>query len=247
MTAIPTVPVTVKPEAAARVAELGMHAEFDQMLQHVLQEVPQLRSIDVELEHPYDTGRELGVSIRAWSALPWQQINNVSGPLDRWRRETFSHHICEHLFIDVLVGGNHAGQVVQSPLARTRSMSMTAIPTVPVTVKPEAAARLAELGMQAELDQMLQRVLQEVPQLRHIDVELEERYDTGGEPGVGIHARTRLPWQEVNKVWWALARWEGETFPPQVLEHLSIEVLCGGNDAGQSISGTGSGSGPEQL
>jgi hypothetical protein len=120
---------------------------------------------------------------------------------------------------------------------------MSAIPTVPVTITPEAEGRLAELGLQAELEQMLERIRQVVPELRHIDVELVERYDTGGEPGVSVNAWSSLPWQQVNDVWWPLARWEGETFRPQVLQHLSIDVCCEGNHARQSVPGPGAGDG----
>src|SRR4051794_11890456 len=93
---------------------------------------------------------------------------------------------------------------------------MNANPTVPVKVTPQAQARLAELGMQAQLEQMLEHVLRNVPRLTHIDVELLERYDTGGEPGVSINAWRACPWQEAAKVWWDLAGWVVTTFPPQV-------------------------------
>jgi hypothetical protein len=116
---------------------------------------------------------------------------------------------------------------------------MSAIPMAPVTITPEAAARVAELGMQAELEQTIEQVRQIVPQLRGIDVELLERYDTGGEPRVGVRAWTDLPWQEINAIQMAVARWRGASLPPRVFEHLWVGVLCGGNDAGQSIPGSG--------
>jgi hypothetical protein len=118
---------------------------------------------------------------------------------------------------------------------------MSTIPTVPVAIMPEAAARVAELGMQAELEHLLERVRQVVPELRHINVELESPYDTGGELGVSVLAWTRLPWQQVNDVKRSLARWRRATFSPPICEHLFISVLCGGNDAGQSIPGPGAG------
>jgi hypothetical protein len=115
MSATPTVPLTITAGAAARVAELGMQAELERMLEQVRLEVPQLQHIDVELEEPYDTGGEVGVSVRAWSGLPWQQIDEVWRPLARWRRATFSPHVCEHLFLDVFCGGNDAGQSIPGP------------------------------------------------------------------------------------------------------------------------------------
>jgi hypothetical protein len=123
---------------------------------------------------------------------------------------------------------------------------MSAIGLVPVTIAPEAAARVAALGIQAELDRMLERVRQVVPQLGSIDVTLQERYEPGDEPAVSVNARTRLSWQQANEVWWPIARWQGDTFPPQVLEHLSIEVYSGGADAGASVPGPGAGGGTGQ-
>jgi hypothetical protein len=122
-----------------------------------------------------------------------------------------------------------------------RRTSMSAIPTVPVRIMPEAAARVKELGLQTELDQMMEHIHLDVPQLRCIDVELEEPYDTGGEPEVSIRAWSLSPWQQQNDIWWVLARWQAASFPPEVRRHLSIEVLYGSNDAGESIPGTGAG------
>src|SRR6476661_2271694 len=48
--------------------------------------------------------------------------------------------------------------------------------TVSVTVAPEAAARVAELGMQVELEQMVQRVREVVPHLESIDVARLQRH-----------------------------------------------------------------------
>jgi hypothetical protein len=44
-----TVPVTITPEAAAYGAELGMQGPFKQMLDHILQTVPGLHSVVVNL------------------------------------------------------------------------------------------------------------------------------------------------------------------------------------------------------
>jgi hypothetical protein len=123
---------------------------------------------------------------------------------------------------------------------------MNAVPMVPVTVRPEAAARVVEMGLQAELEQMLEHVQQVVPQLRSIEVRAEEPYDTGAEPGVSVWAWTGLPWQQIDAVWRSLARWRGTFFSPAVRERLSVDVLPGGNDAGQSIPGSGAGTGEGQ-
>ena len=66
-----TVPLTVLPEAAARVAELGMQAEFERMLQHTRQTLPGLRSIRVYLAEPYDTDNEPRVVIQLPGIHNW--------------------------------------------------------------------------------------------------------------------------------------------------------------------------------
>jgi hypothetical protein len=82
MSPTPTVPVTMQPEAAARLAELGMQREYEQILEHALQTVPGLRSIEVQLALPYDTGDETTIVLEAIREGPAQ----VSDPFyDEWR------------------------------------------------------------------------------------------------------------------------------------------------------------------
>jgi hypothetical protein len=103
---------------------------------------------------------------------------------------------------------------------------------VPVTIRPAAAARIAELGMQTELQQMIDRALWVVPELVAIEVEIAERYDTGGEPGVSIVAYSDQAFTPDDNTSDELRRWKIETFPAQVLEHLTILLTPGGPNAG---------------
>jgi hypothetical protein len=50
---------------------------------------------------------------------------------------------------------------------------------VPVTVTPEAAQRLAELGFEKQAEQMIDYARQHIPQLLRIEVVLTDRYDMG--------------------------------------------------------------------
>lgn len=103
---------------------------------------------------------------------------------------------------------------------------------VPVTIRPDAAARVAELGMQTELQQMIEHARQVVPDLAAIEVEVAERYDTGGEPGVSIVAYSDRPFVPEDLTSWDVSRWAVETFPPQVLQHLCLQVIPGRPNAG---------------
>ena len=97
--------------------------------------------------------------------------------------------------------------------------------TIPVTVTPEAAARVAELGMQHELDQMLQHTLQTVSDLQSIEVHLAEPYDTGDTPRVIIEARRAGPLLLLDRTEWQWGDWEVRTFPPEVCEHFLMMTL----------------------
>ncbi len=63
---------------------------------------------------------------------------------------------------------------------------MSAIPTV--TVTPEAAARVADLGMQADLERMLEQARQVLAGLESLEVVLEPAWDMADEPYLTIRA-----------------------------------------------------------
>ncbi len=99
---------------------------------------------------------------------------------------------------------------------------MNAATDIPVTITPEAEARITELGMRKELEQMIAHVREVVPGLSAIDVKLAECYDTRDETGVSIFAYSDRLFQPGEKVSDEMDRWAINTFPPQVLEHLCI-------------------------
>jgi hypothetical protein len=99
---------------------------------------------------------------------------------------------------------------------------------VPITVTPEAAQRIAELGFQKQVEEMIDHARQQIPQLERIEVVLVDRYDMGGPPGVTIRAwtdRAFRAFDPADKTRQNLIRWEVTTFPPEVLEHLSLDYL----------------------
>jgi hypothetical protein len=104
--------------------------------------------------------------------------------------------------------------------------------TLPVTVEPEAAARLAELGFQAQVDRMIDYARQNLPHLVRIEVVLNDRYDMGGEPGVAIEVYSQCPFDEALQVVRELDRWQITEFPPEVLEHLHMDYHPGADRAG---------------
>lgn len=108
MSASTEIPVTIAPEAADRIAELGMQKEFEQMIAHVRQVVPDLAAIEVVRELPYDTDWE-PVSITAYSDRAFAPGENTSRDLDRWVVNTFPPQVLEHLLILLSPWSSHAG------------------------------------------------------------------------------------------------------------------------------------------
>ena len=104
--------------------------------------------------------------------------------------------------------------------------------TIPVTVTPEAAARIAELGFEAHVETMLEYARQHVPGLERLEVVLNERYDMGGEPGVAIDAYSLPVFDPDDQTFWKITRWATTTFPPEVLQHLHLSLAPGTGHVG---------------
>lgn len=104
---------------------------------------------------------------------------------------------------------------------------------VPITVDPEAAELVAELGMQKEFEQMLEKARQMIPGLRRIHVEFAPPYDTGPDPSVLIEAyRDPSFCQPDDPTWKQYARWEIATFPPDVVRYFTLTIRDEPNHAG---------------
>jgi hypothetical protein len=108
MNASTDVPLTITPEAAARIAELGIQKEFEQMLEHARRVVADLAAIDVEIAEPYDTGAEPGINIWAYSDRPFVPADTTSQDLGKWRVRTFPPQVCEHMRVLLTYGRPHA-------------------------------------------------------------------------------------------------------------------------------------------
>jgi hypothetical protein len=109
MAALTTVPITVEPDAAARVAELGMQAELQQMIEHTRQVVPHLQNVRVVLEPPYDTGDEPYLTIYSTRGGSYNGDDPTQREWGRWKVTTFSPDVCRHFAMLVIYGNAHAG------------------------------------------------------------------------------------------------------------------------------------------
>src|SRR4051794_17753734 len=64
---VASIPMTISAEATAHVAQLGMQAEFERMVEHTRQTIPGLTRINVVVDPPYDEGDWPAVVIEAWT------------------------------------------------------------------------------------------------------------------------------------------------------------------------------------
>jgi hypothetical protein len=104
-----TVPVTILPEAAQRVAELGMQPELERMLEHTQHTVPGLRSIEVQLALPYDTGDETGITIAATMDDPRLEYDSTDEEWGKWEVRTFPPEVCRYFVMLSVYGPPHEG------------------------------------------------------------------------------------------------------------------------------------------
>ena len=103
------VPVTIAPEAEARLIELGMHKEMEQMIAHLRKVVPGLMAIEVAIAECYDSRDETGISIIAYSDRVFEAGEKSSLHLDRWVVTEFPPQVLEHLCILFSPWSPHAG------------------------------------------------------------------------------------------------------------------------------------------
>jgi hypothetical protein len=105
--------------------------------------------------------------------------------------------------------------------------------TIPVTVAEDAAARVAQLGMQREFEQLIEHAKQVMPHLRYLRVTLEYNPECPHEdPGVVIWAhRSDTPEPgTLDPITSAYSTWKIEMFPPEVCINFTVLSVYGGVD-----------------
>jgi hypothetical protein len=96
--------------------------------------------------------------------------------------------------------------------------------SVPKTIAPEAAARLAELGMVSELQRMIDYLGNAGAALRSVEVTLAPPCDPGDDPRIILEV-TKGTGQLANDLLWRQWRdWMVDTFPSDVLRHFNLLI-----------------------
>jgi hypothetical protein len=98
-----------------------------------------------------------------------------------------------------------------------------ATPTaVPVTVTPEAAARIEELGFQQVTDDLLTQARGLLPGLRCLHLSLVPSYDMDDIPWLVLDCSSDRPRREVRDALVAWYTWRAENLPMEVGRHFML-------------------------
>jgi hypothetical protein len=109
---------------------------------------------------------------------------------------------------------------------------MSTTKTVPLRISQAAAVRVTELGMQREVDMMLEHTCQSFPGLQAIKVTLAPPSDPEDDPRVILEAVMKdrgLNYDSTQKDW---GQWLVDTFSPEVCRHFCLLTSYGDADAG---------------
>ena len=100
MSASTDVPVTITPGAEARIAELGLHKDYEHMIAFTREVTPGLKAIEVTVNECYDTRDETGIAIEAYSDQLFELGERTTREkLDRRIVETFPPQVLEHFLL----------------------------------------------------------------------------------------------------------------------------------------------------
>ncbi len=93
---------------------------------------------------------------------------------------------------------------------------MSATTTIPLEIQPQAAELVAEIGMQAEFEKMLDYLRNNVEGLTNLTVKWGDPCDTGVEPRIVIEGEVDRSFDSVYQTETDLHNWMIAIFPPEV-------------------------------
>jgi hypothetical protein len=109
---------------------------------------------------------------------------------------------------------------------------MTISVTVPVMPTPEAAARIAELRLESEVERMIRHACSALPELQRVEVNLYDRQELGGDPGISIDLYDQRSYDRLSGEERNLIRWMISEFAPRVLQSIIFDYHPGNGHAG---------------
>ncbi len=107
MSTTTNIPITITPEAAAYVAELGLQKEFEQMLEHARQTIPGVRSIQASYYSGYNVDTP-GIDIEA-TVSDYEAACEARDEWGVWRLTAFPPQTGEHFVLNLAEEPTNAG------------------------------------------------------------------------------------------------------------------------------------------
>ena len=102
--------------------------------------------------------------------------------------------------------------------------SRPTVATIPVTIQLDAAAFLAEIGMERELNRVLDHAKETIPHLFTLDVGLHDFPETGP-PSLTIYAHREPYFGRPDRAWDEFGSWTVRNFRPEVLQNMSLQTV----------------------
>jgi len=109
MTIKTDVPVVISTDAAARIAQLGIQREVEQMLEHTRQTVPGLEAIELEAwDDEFEPGQP-HLTINAWRPGCSTSVDDFAPQevLGSWLMRTFSADVTRWISFDLFFRDEH--------------------------------------------------------------------------------------------------------------------------------------------
>ena len=91
-----TIQITLSSDAASRIAQLGLEPSYEAMLDYAHEAVPELRSLEVTLEHDPDEPREPTLVLNMYRPHPAAADDPVPRQWRLWMAQTFPPAVCQH-------------------------------------------------------------------------------------------------------------------------------------------------------
>jgi hypothetical protein len=105
-----TVPLDVTQEAAARIAELGIQAEVERMIDHAVKTVRGIRRVEICLLDPNEMYEEPHLSASAYrDPALWTDEDRDEDQFREWKILNFSPDVLWHFSLHIWPDAPHAG------------------------------------------------------------------------------------------------------------------------------------------
>lgn len=101
MSTVIGVPVVIPANVTEYVAELGYEKQFEAMLQHVRENVPELVRIEVERYERLEKDDHDGMCITVFTLRPSVETEAAFWTLNRWVHQNFPPEVCDVFIYEI--------------------------------------------------------------------------------------------------------------------------------------------------